>query len=297
MILNSRILCSVAVVAISLFAGPVIAETEPLKGLADNRVRQIIYDQNDIIRVQTFFGIRTLIRFPADEKIIDYNGGDDPAWDIPKSIGKNYMFVKPTQDNPDMNLIVITENAKGVQHDYNFVLTLLNQAQRVKRPFDTNEATLKLQIFHPDDAGLKRKSEAAEKAARDKKEIAKELNPGNPLQTQRDLNFDYWSCGDKEISPTSAYDDGQMIKLTFANNRDIPAIHEVLSDGSESLIQHSMSGLTTMVIPKVVKKLVLRKDPLVACVVNMSYDPDSLQDNVTGTSSAKVYRELKGNTP
>ncbi|MDO8336501.1 MAG: TrbG/VirB9 family P-type conjugative transfer protein [Candidatus Saccharibacteria bacterium] len=272
------------------------AEVEPIKGRADNRIREIMYDARDIIRVKTFFGVRSLIRFPIDEKIVDYSGADNTAWDISKALGKNYMSIQPLLENPNMNMFVVTEDKQGIQRDYNFILSLINAAQRSKTPFDSEEITLNLRIIGNEDIRSQKKREEIARIEAEKQEIKKELNPGNPLQTQRDFNFDYWSCGDQLITPTSAYDDGQMIRLTFANNRDIPAVHEVFPDGSESLISHSMVNLTTMVIPKVVKKLVLRKDPLVACVVNMSYDPDNLQDNVTGTSSGKVYRELKGQT-
>lgn len=272
------------------------AEVEPIKGRADNRIREIMYDARDIIRVKTFFGVKSLIRFPSDEKIIDFSGADNSAWEISKALGKNYMSIQPLLDNPNMNMFVITEDRLGTQRDYNFILSLINAAQRSKTPFDSEEITLNLRIIGNEDIRSQKKRDEIAKTEAEKQEIKKELNPANPLQTQRDFNFDYWSCGDQLISPTSAYDDGQMIRLTFANNRDIPAVHEVLADGSESLISHSMSNLTTMVIPKVVKKLVLRKDPLVACVVNMAFDPDNLQDNISGTSSGKVYRELKGQT-
>lgn len=273
-----------------LLLQPAYAEIEAKKGQSDDRVREVVYNPNDIVRIQTYFGVRSMIRFPQEEKIIDFQGGDDAAWDIPEPRNKNYLFVKPLHDNPDMNLIVITQDKKGVQRDYNFALKTPNKADKQKRPFETSDFTLYLRIVHPEDLELVQKNKSK---AEEKNRIKDELNPGNHLSAQRDLNFDYWSCGDSLITPSSAYDDGQFIKLTFTNNKDIPSVHEVISNGTESLISHTMITGTTMVIPKLVRKLVLRKGEQVACVVNMSFDSESGIDNTTGTASFNVVRILK----
>lgn len=278
----------------SLFAISAHAEIEPVKGIEDNRVRQIVYNPLDIIRVQTFFGVRSLIRLPSGEKIIDQSGGDPKAWNIPDHKGKSYLWVQPIEDNPDTNYIVITEDSAGVQRDYNFIFTnVYYKDGKTKRPFENANLTLTLKIIAADDVKTSEKNILIRQKEAEKEQIKKELNPADPLKTDMPLNFDYWACGDELIKPTSVYDNGLFTVLTFANSRAIPAVHEVKADGSEALIYHSMSGLTTMVIPKVINKVVLRLDPYVSCVQNYSYDPANLLDFTSGTSSNKVIRELK----
>lgn len=279
----------------SLLAIASYAEVEPVKGSDDSRIRNVLYNPADVIRVQTYFGVRTLVRMPLGEKIIDASGGDPNAWDIPNPIGRGYFWAQPKMDNPDSNYIVITEDAKGVQRDYNFILmNVVYKDQKVKKPYENSNITLTLKITHASDKPSEQKMQQ-QKMLAEKEEIKKELNPADPLKVGMKLNFDYWACGDDQVKPTAAYDNGLFTILSFANGRQIPSVHEVKEDGSESLIYHSMSGLTTMVIPKVIKKVVLRVDPYVACVQNYSYDPSAIQDFVSGTASTNVVRELKGN--
>ena len=81
--------------------------------------------------------------------------------------------------------------------------------------------------------------------------------------------------------------------LTFGNNRDMPAVYSTDAVGNEALVGTSVEG-RDVVVPRMVRKLVLRKGNAVACVVNKSFDINGGKDNTTGTIAPSVERVLKG---
>ena len=101
-------------------------------------------------------------------------------------------------------------------------------------------------------------------------------------------------AGSEEISPTAARDDGRFIFLTFSNNRDMPAIYSVDDEGNEALINTSVIDGNTIVIQRMVPRLMLRKGKAVASVINKSFDMNGGTDNKTGTVAKDVQRVIKG---
>ena len=87
---------------------------------------------------------------------------------------------------------------------------------------------------------------------------------------------------------------GRFIYLTFSNNRDMPAIYSVDDEGNESLINTSVIDSNTIVIQRMVPRLMLRKGKAVASVINKSFDMNGGTDNKTGTVAKDVQRVIKG---
>ena len=106
-------------------------------------------------------------------------------------------------------------------------------------------------------------------------------------------NTDYWVAGSDEISPTAARDDGRFIYLTFSNNRDMPAVYEVDEKGKEALINTNVIDGNTIVIQRLVRRLILRKGDAVASVINKSFDLNGGIDNTTSTVAPDVERVIK----
>ena len=109
-------------------------------------------------------------------------------------------------------------------------------------------------------------------------------------------NTDYWAAGSAEITPTGASDDGRFIRLTFSNNRDMPAVYAVDGEGNEALVNTNVDG-NMIVVQRMVRRLTLRKGIAVVCVVNKSFDLSGGRDNNTGTVSQSVERVIKGVQP
>jgi type IV secretion system protein VirB9 len=262
------------------------AEILPAKGKYDDRIRVVEYNEGQVVRVNTYFGVATLIRFGEGEVIEDKETGDNKAWSI--KTRKNYMFLQPTDKHADTNLVVITN-----KRIYQFALFVEEMNEKDTKAWRNGNLVFSLSFTYPEDAIPKK--EVVE-AQLEKEKIKTDLVIDN--QNQEGMNFDYWVAGAPELSPTSARDNGRFIYLTFAGNKEMPSVHEVNERGEEtelkeSLIQTTVKG-GSIVIEKRVRRIILRKGDLVACVVNKSFDSTDEHDNTTGTSSSSVIRVIKG---
>jgi type IV secretion system protein VirB9 len=252
-----------------------LAEITPPQGVLDPRIRVVDYSPLNVIKLVTFFGVSTHVQFAEGETIKDVAIGDDLAW---KVISRgNHLF---------LNVTVVTD-----KRTYQFALVV--QARPVKDSTAWLDPNLvySLSFNYPDD-------EAAKLAASSKKDALKaalkEVKTKLSDASKEGQNFDYWVAGSDEISPTSARDDGRFIFLTFSNNRDMPAVYSVDNAGNEALINTNVIDGNTIVVQRLVAKLILRKGSAVASVVNKSFNLDSGIDNTSGTVAPDVERVIKG---
>ena len=262
----------------------VLAELTPPQGALDPRVRVVDYSPMNVIKLLTFFGVSTHIQFADDEAIKDVAVGDDLAW---KVIARaNHLFLKPQAANADTNVTVVTN-----KRTYQFALVVQSRPVKDSTAWLDPNLIYSLSFNYPDD-------EAAKRAATDKKEAIKtalkDVKTKLTDASKEGQNFDYWVAGSDEISPTSARDDGRFVFLTFSNNRDMPAVYSADRNGKEALINTNVIDGNTIVVQRLVEKLILRKGEAVVSVVNKSFNLDSGVDNTSGTISPDVERVVKG---
>jgi type IV secretion system protein VirB9 len=268
-----------------------LAEVTPRKGEYDPRVRVVDYNALNVVKLATFYGVSTHIQFADAETIKDVAVGDDMAWKVvPRG---NHLFVKPQAQKADTNVTVITD-----KRTYQFALVVQPRQLNDATAWADHNLIFSLKFRYPED-------EAAQLAEKTNKEIVKarlnefktKAKDATPQQDTASvgLNFDYWVAGSEEISPTAAYDDGRFIYLTFTNNRDMPAVFsEEAEEKNEGLINTSVINGNTIVVQRLVGRLILRKGDYVASVINKSFDLNRGRDNTTGTVVSNVQRVIKG---
>jgi type IV secretion system protein VirB9 len=267
-------------------ANPVSAEVVPTAGEWDSRIREIIYNPKDVIRVTAFYGISTHIQLSEKEEIVSegVSMGDDAAWNLVIS-GKRHIFLKPVaRVKPETNLVVITN-----KRIYQFQLMVsAHDAATFKQK--GKDLVYSLHFKYPEDFI----AETAAKALADEK-IAKARDIKRRLEEGRagGDNLDYWINGSPDIAPTRVSDDGRFMYLTFGNNRDMPSIFEVNKEDGEALVNTTVEG-NTIIVQRTYRKLILRKGIEIACLINKSFDVNNGKDNITGTVSGSVQRVLKG---
>jgi type IV secretion system protein VirB9 len=263
------------------------AEVTPQPGRFDARVRVVEYNAQDVVNITTYYGVSTHIRFGEGEFVEDKSigAGDPDAWFISVSGNKNNLFVKPKQKFADMNMTVITN-----KRVYQFALNVDPRPLKDLKTWRSNTLTYSLSFTYPDEEKAKAELVANTNDAKKRLSDVKDRLSDAKKEGQ---NFDYWVAGSDDISPTAARDDGRFTYLTFSNNRDMPAIYTVDSEGKEALVNTNVDG-NTIAIHRVVRRLVLRKGDAVACVVNKSFDADGGTDNVSGTIAPDVKRVIKG---
>jgi len=261
-----------------------LAELTPQKGDFDPRVRVVDYNPMNVVKLSTFYGVSTHVQFADGETIQDVAVGDDQAWKVvPRG---NHLFIKPQADKADTNVTVVTN-----LRTYQFALVVQPRPLKDSTAWADPNLIFSLTFRYPD--------EEAAKAAASAKQLALKAKLGEVKNKLSDAskagqNTDYWVAGSEEISPTGARDDGRFIYLTYTNNRDMPAIYEVDEKGNEALINTNVINGNTIVIQRLVRRLMLRKGDAVASVINKSFDLNGGIDNTTGTVAPDVERVIKG---
>ena len=262
-------------------------EITPKPGPFDPRVRTVEYNARDVVNITSYYGVSTHIHFGEGEVIEDKSigAGDPDAWFINVSGNKNNLFVKPKEKFADMNMTVITN-----KRVYQFALNVDPHPLKNSKTWRSRVLTYSLSFTYPDEEKTKAVLLAQTSDVKTRFEMVKDKLADAKKEGQ---NVDYWMAGSEDISPTAARDDGRFTYLTFSNNRDMPAVYAVDSNGKEALINTNVDG-NTIAVHRVVRKLVLRKGDAVVCIVNKSFHPDGGQDNASGTIAPDVQRLLKG---
>ncbi len=270
-----------AAMAMILLSGA-MAETTPEPGAADPRVRVVTYSPKNVVRLNTFFGVSTHIKFSESEQIKDVAVGDDLAWKvIPRG---NNLFIKPTAKEGDTNITVITN-----RRTYHFVAVVLTEKNQ--KAWANRELIYSLSFRYPDEEDANSNARARAEAEKARREDVKNRLTRAPSRNGH--NMDYWVAGHQEVSPSGAYDDGRFTYLIFNNNSAMPAVYETDETGKESLVNTHVTSGNTIVVHRLAERITLRKGDFVASVWNKSYDSSGGANNLTGTVAPDVERVIK----
>lgn len=211
------------------------AESVPRRVAADQRVKVVMYDPNNIVILKGKYGYQTQIIFSASESIQNVSIGDSMAWQVVPA--SNNLFVKPVAASKT-NMTVLTN-----LNSYNFQLDSL----------DSNVSpTYKLQ-FNYNDGGY------------DTSHGANAIATFDPAK----LNWKYSFTGDKSLVPSEVFDNGQFTYFKFKTDgmNHMPSVFIVDKDRKESLVNYHMQG-EYMVVNSVAKQFTLRDGSYVTSIYN-----------------------------
>jgi type IV secretion system protein VirB9 len=247
--------------------GVAYAESTPLPGLLDSRIRAAPYSADEVFVLRGFVGYQTDLEFELGETFVGLGAGDIDGLSFVAQ--DNHLFLKPKAAKVGTNLTILTTR-RSYQLDYSATAA----------PPDASEpVTYVLRFTYPPTP--KEGGEASERAL--------------AAETHRPKNIDYWYCGDPSLQPVAASDDGVHTRLTFAAKAEQPAIFILNEDGSESLLNFSMDE-GDVIVHRVARRLILRRGHLAGCVVNKGYTGagDRLKSH---TVSEDVERTTAGARP
>lgn len=264
-----------AVIA-SFAAGAAWAEKTPVSGALDARVRFADYHAGQVYKVHTQYGISTDLVFGAD--VANVAMGDSQAWSV--SPVANHLFVKPSADQAETNMTVITDDGRT----YNFWLAT--------RSGDASTAKSMFQVvfrYPEDEAREARRQAEIERRKAEAEYIEEQLDDaGNQA-----ANWSYYVKGSREIAPARAYDDGKMTYLTFTRLQEMPAVYVETANG-EALVNTHVED-NTLVVHTVSDKLVLRLGREVACIFNKGDTPNTNALPDSRTMTPEVQRTIRSN--
>lgn len=267
---------------------------------ADPRLRELTFDPGTVVTVPVKRGVVTLIVLDADEAITEVAaglGGDcskaDATWCVAAHPGGRTLFVKPkSAAGPSNNLAVVTDRRS---HALRFDVLADNDPRQ-----PVHRLSIKAPPARPAPA-----ARLAQQLAHALQALPVVPPPPSPqdliasrLQAKPQLrNSDYSMAerpGSDDIVPTLVFDDGRFTYLRFAGNREVPAVFNVLGDGSETLVNTRMED-DLLVVDRVSRRLMLRAGPAVVAVWNEAFDADGIAPE-GGATVPGVQRVLKVGT-
>ena len=199
---------------------------------ADQHVKTVTYDPNNVVIIHGNYGYQTQIVFAPEEEIQSISIGDSLAWQaVPV---KNNLFIKPMTASKTNMTVLTNVNSYSFQLDSNN--TKIAPTYQLKFNYST--------------------------AGYDHSGQSNAIGVCDPTQ----INWKYSFTGDKRLAPREAFDcQGQFTYFRFKNN--LPAIFVVDKNRKETLINYHMKG-NYVVVNTVAPQFTLRSGNSVTSVYN-----------------------------
>ncbi|HEY8096965.1 MAG TPA: TrbG/VirB9 family P-type conjugative transfer protein [Methylobacter sp.] len=263
----------------------------PLGSAKDHRIQHVMYDPNDVFKVVAAKGVSLLILLDPNEKIERSSTGvwsdckEGAEWCIVAEKGDNKIWVKPFSKAQFTDMQLTTD-----AHVYSFEFNAVNLPKKIG---DAPTFRIAFDFPAPPPDPHAGEPTLAQIAMMKELRLKQTLNAPKVFKHRND-NYTMQVVGDSSgIAPSETFDDGRFTYLRFPNNRDVPAIFTILGDGTEKQVTHFWEKDTDyLVVEKVYKRLILRKDSLTVGIWNESYDPEGVPA-VDGTTVDSVKRVVK----
>jgi type IV secretion system protein VirB9 len=260
----------------------------------------VIYDPKAVVTVPVKRGVVTLVMLDPDEAITEVAaglGGDcakaDSAWCVATQPGGRNLFVKPKSTASAANNLAVITNQRT--HTFRFV---------VLADGDPRPPVYRLVVKAP----AMRAATPARTALADNAlfQAVTAVPPTPPppspqeliaerLQAKAQVLNTSYSIAEgqhsEDIVPTLVFDDGRFTYFKFPGNREVPAVFQVLGDGSETLVNSRMED-DLLVVDRVSRRLMLRAGSAVVGVWNEAFDLDGVPA-ASGVTVPGVQRALK----
>ena len=278
-----RPLAALLLAAALVGAAPAHALDTPKSGPSDPRIKIVDYDPWAVVQVTGVFRTATQILLGPDESILHVAVGDATGWEV--AAEKNILFVKPKAARPPTNLIVTTNRGTETR---NYTFELSTRAGSSART--TPDTVFGLRFRYPqDEEAAIAAAVTAQASALDRRIIDLKLDRA-VVEGRRNLN--YGVQGATALQPSEVSDNGRFTVMRFPANQQVPAIYQVESSGTESLIPFDVRG-EFVVVHAVVRQLRLRRGRDVLCIYNQAFEPYGVNP-ATGTAAPDVQRTDQG---
>ncbi|EIB8700717.1 TrbG/VirB9 family P-type conjugative transfer protein [Escherichia coli] len=258
----------------------------------DYRIKSVVYNPVDVVRIDSVAGVATHIVVAPDESYVTHAFGDSNSYAFTHV--ENNMFIKPKGEVPsDTNLVLVTN-----KRTYNIVLHYVGdytttdaqgnvKANFIKTPWSMKNATLQLTYLYPFE-DMKKANKTLE-SNRVKKALKDLQNgPYNLLYKMSDEDES------RSLAPVNVWDNFRFTYFKFPANADLPVVFYIGADGKEHTPnQHPAGEYNNVVVAETVaKEWRVRYGNKVVGVLNMNYNPNLGAIN-TGTTSPDVKRVKK----
>lgn len=239
---------------------PALAELLPQSFGGDSRIREVLYDADQVLKLEGVVGYHLHLELEEGESFVNLGAGDTAAVEV--GAEGRHLMLKPKQETVATNLTLLTNKR---------VYTIEYTARRGR---ELRPAVYVVRFRYPAVA-------------------VPDAPEPEPPAAPRNLN--YWACGAAELRPVAAFDDGVQTHLRFPAQAEWPAIFVAGTDGSEGLVNFHVEG-DVAIIHRIAPRLVLRRGERVACVENRAFDGGG-RSLPSRTVAAEVERVTAGGQP
>ncbi|WP_052261904.1 TrbG/VirB9 family P-type conjugative transfer protein [Leisingera sp. ANG-M1] len=224
---------------LALLASPALAAGTPRGGHKDIRIRDAIYDPDQVFVIETDRRFSTTIHFGRGERFDAVIAGDTESFEITPITGLgNVISIKPHVSRAVTNMTVITN-----RRTYSFEL----REGHIKGP---KGRFYEVRFTYPEDT----RRQAASSTAK---------------SYQPPKHYGYKIAGKGDFQPGSIYDDGRYTYFHFPEGIRQPAIFKADSEGRERTVNWTQQGNTVRVLGTS-KYWTLRIDDGALCIVRNS---------------------------
>ena len=209
-------------------------------------VREVPYQVDQVVRVNTGLGIATQIEISTQEQIKDFGTGFSDGWELVRR--DNIFYIRPKNVDVDTNMYIRT-NMRS------YLLDLRVSATKWKTLEEAKSAGVfyKVRFVYPSEVPDKASSMAAANTV---------LSPSAAAldsQGTYHLNYDYSTIrSDSTIVPTRVYDNLQFTYIHLPPLANFPAVFGRNERSGEEFLVNTKSEKNVMVVLGVYPYLVMR---------------------------------------
>ncbi|WP_053999684.1 TrbG/VirB9 family P-type conjugative transfer protein [Ahrensia marina] len=213
-----------------------LAEQRPAPLPADGRIKQFVYNENTVYRLDMHTNFISTVQFGKNEVVESIQVGDSASWQIIRLKRGDVISIKPLNVDAVTNMTVYTD-----RRVYSFEL----RAHRGKAGHRQNH-NFRTTFKYPTP-------------------VVSEY--GAASGSKRGRNFDYHIAGSAEFAPIEVFDNGKQTFFTFPENGPLPGIFKVGKGGKEYIVNSRTSG-RQIIVDGVEKDWTVRIGPDAICIHN-----------------------------
>lgn len=259
-----------AAVLIFCAAAPATALDLPTHSPYDHRVRNVIYNPDDVVQIDAVVGTATHVILEPGEIHLTHAFGDSMAYQF--AAYQNHLFVKPAADDANTNLAVVTN-----RRTYAFRLSFTADRHA--------QALYTLRFSYPESERARAEQAAAEE------QVTDDLQHVHSTVSWQGYQY----VGSEALAPRYAWNDGRTTWFEFGAGRELPSIYALDASGQERLVnQHVESAAEGRVVLHVTSaRWVLRLGERAAGIQDTQHGILPAPPTLTRTVSDQVRRVVR----
>jgi type IV secretion system protein VirB9 len=296
MIRLPNILGLTGLLTIAMLSWAADARQIPGANRKDARMRSVVYDRGQVVRLSTVAGTALVVTFSAAEKITAVAVTDSK--NLAAMPRDNFLFLKSHTPLAPQPVIVLTQGRRGMRR-YVFEIEAVSPQRQAAEHRDIYYS---VEFRYPGDEAAARAA-VARRRAQQQQVVAQRaatrraralLEQAKVPQPTPSNNWRYVAKGSRSLMPAEVYDNGYSTFFRFPGAVRVPAIFRINPDGREATANTSVRG-DYVVVSSVASGWRLRDGRTLLSIWNRAYDRTGNPPD-TGTVSPAVMRVVKGAT-